>query len=162
MIQVRDCVSGELTLTIRDDGTVGCYQPEEGVPDGPRFHIAASADGGRLLIVGQMQISNLATGELVFDLHEAVFDGLRAAGLRPDDQFEGQGGGGTVPLDGSLSPHGRRIVFGGAVVGPDGPAVMLFSIAVDGSSFDVIGGPYDTDPAATNDHNFSFLNPFWR
>lgn len=90
MIQVRDCVSGELTLTIRDDGTVGCYQPEEGVPDGPRFHIAASADGGRLLIVGQMQISNLATGELVFDLHEAVFDGLRAAGSRPDDQFEGR------------------------------------------------------------------------
>jgi len=162
VIQVRDSVSGELTLTIRDGGTAGCYQLERGNLDGPRFHIAASADGQRLLIVGQMQIFDLSTGELVSDLHQAVFDGLRGADLRPDDRFAGHGGGGTVPLDGAFSPDGQLIVFDGAVIGPDGPAVTLFSIAIDGSGFDVIGEPYDIDPAVTNDHNFSFLNPFWR
>jgi crotonobetainyl-CoA:carnitine CoA-transferase CaiB-like acyl-CoA transferase len=86
-----------------------------------------------------MQIFDLATGELVSDLHEAVFDGLRAAGLRPDDRFEGQAGGGTVPLDGSFLPDGQRIVFDGVVAGPEGPAVMLFSIATDGSGVGVSG-----------------------
>jgi hypothetical protein len=52
VIQVCDSVSAELTLTIRDGGIVGCYQPEDGVLDGSRLHIAASADGERLLVVG--------------------------------------------------------------------------------------------------------------
>jgi hypothetical protein len=147
---------------IRRDGTTGCYQPQRGIQDGPRFHIAVSSDSARILSAGQMQVYDARTGALIEDLRPAVFLGLERAGFTPDDRFVGQGGGGTYPLSGSFSPDGTAIAFDGAVERNGKFGVLLATISLVDKSFTTYFDPIEVDPQWSNDHNFSQLLPRWR
>jgi hypothetical protein len=162
VVEVRNAASGADLLTIGRGGTGGCYQPQRGILDGPRFHVAVSADSTRILIPGQMQIYDATTGALVTDLHQAVLNGLAAAGYQPDPRFPGAAGAGTFPLSGSFSPDGRFIAFDGAVVKGGVYGEILARIGVDGQGFTVLRGPIPAEPKYSNNFNFSQVLPRWR
>jgi Tol biopolymer transport system component len=162
VIKVRDVATGADVLVIRKDGTAGCYQPQRGVLDGPRFHIAVSPDSARILSAGQMQVYDARTGALLEDLRPAVFQGLERAGYTQDERFEGQGGGGTYPLSGSFSPDGKVISFDGAVERNGKFGVLLASIGTTAETFTTYFDPIEVDPQWSNDHNFSQVLPRWR
>lgn len=162
VIKIRDAATAQDVVTIRRNGTSGCYQPQRGVLDGPRFHIAASAAGTRLLIVGQLQVYDTKTGALLADVHQQALDGLSAAGYKPDARFPGAGGAGTFPLAGTFSPDGKQLVFDGAVEKAGELGVGLFRINLDGSGFTVLRPPVQVEPKFSNNHNFSQLLPRWR
>ena len=149
-------------LTIRRNGTTGCYQPINGVEDGPRFHFAVSQDSARLIIVGEMQIYDAKTGSLLSDIHQKVMDALSAAGYTPDARFPGQGGSGTFPLDGTFSPDGKSIVFDGAVQKSGAYGVLLIQVNTDGTGFTILQGPIQVTPQFSNNHNYSQVNPNWK
>jgi Tol biopolymer transport system component len=162
IFRIVDAASGAEKVTIRNDGTTGCYRPARGVLDGPRFHIALTRDGTKLLVVGQMRTYDAATGALLSDIHDSVLAALAAAGYAPDSRFPGQGGGGTFPLDGSFSPDGTQIVFDGAVQKDGSYGVLLMRVNVDGSGFTILDGPIQVTPQFSNNHNYSQLNPLWK
>lgn len=161
VVKVREAATAKDLLTIRRDGVTGCYQPQRGILDGPRFHVSASRDGSRVLIPGQMQLYDAKTGALVADLHQKVLDGVSAAGFKPDMRFPGAAGAGTIPLSGAFSPDDRTIVFDGAVEKDGQFGVILCRINVDGSGFAVMRGPVQVEPKFSNNHNFSQLLPHW-
>lgn len=161
VIKIRDAATAQDVVTIRKNGTSGCYQPQRGILDGPRFHIAASADSSRLLIVGQMQVYDTKAGALVADVHQRALDGLAAAGYKPDARFPGQAGAGTFPLSGTFSPDGTQIVFDGAVEKEGQFGAILCRINVDGTGFTVLRPPVQVEPKFSNNHNFSQLWPRW-
>ncbi len=130
--------------------------------DGPRFHVAVSADSTKIVIPGQMQIYNATTGALLADLHQAVMAGLALAGYQPDSRFPGAAGAGTFPLSGSFSPDGRFIAFDGAVQKGGVYGEVLARIGVDGQGFTVLTGSIPADPKYSNNFNFSELLPRWR
>jgi hypothetical protein len=162
VIKVREAATAKDLLTIRRGGTTGCYQPQRGVLDGPRFHVSVSLDSSRILIPGQLQVYDASSGALLADAHQKALDGLAAAGFKPDTRFPGAAGAGTFPLDGSLSPDNTQIVFDGSVEKDGQPGVYLFKINVDGSGFTVLMGPIAADPKFSNNFNFSQLLPRWR
>lgn len=131
------------------------------LPDAGAIHLAVSADGRRLLDPGRMRIHALPGGALEADLKDEVLAGLSAAGYMPDARYPGQAGRGTFPLDGDFSPDGGRIVFDGAVTKEGRYGVVLASIGVDGRGFQVLTDLISVDPARSNQHNFSQLNPLW-
>jgi hypothetical protein len=161
VVTVRAAATGADRVTIRERGTTGCYQPRRGILDGPRFHLASSSNGKRLLVPGQMQVYDVATGALVADLHEAALAGLTSAGYEPDSRFPGQAGGGTFPLDADFSPDGKQIVFDGGVQRNGAFGVLLMRINIDGTGFTVLGGPLQANPSFSNGHNFSHVTPVW-
>lgn len=161
VIKVRDTATAKDVLTIRKNGTSGCYQPQRGILDGPRFHVAVSADSSKILIPGQMQVYDARTGTLIADVHKQVMDGLAAAGYKPDARFPGQAGGGTFPLDGTFAPDGKTIAFDGAVEKDGAFGVLLCKINVDGTGFSVHKGPFAVEPRFSNNHNFSQVLPRW-
>lgn len=162
VIKVRDVSSAADLLTIGRDGTAGCYQPLRGILDGPRFHVAVSADSSKILSAGQLQVYDAKTGALLADVHQKAFDGLAAAGYKPDARFPGQAGGGTFPLDGAFSPDGKQIVFDGAVEKDGQFGVILCRIDLDGTGFTVLRPPVQVDPRFSNNHNYSQVLPRWR
>lgn len=162
VVKVRDVATAQDVVTVRRNGTSGCYQPQRGILDGPRFHIGASADGTRLLIAGQLQVYNAKTGALVADVHQKALDGLAAAGYKADARFPGQAGAGTFPLAGTLSPDAKQIVFDGAVEKDGQFGVGLFRINVDGTAFTVLRAPVQVEPKFSNGHNYSQVLPRWR
>ena len=162
VIRVYDVASALPVLTIRRNGTTGCYQPINGVEEGPRFHFAVSQDSARLIIVGEMQIYDAKTGSLLSDIHQKVMDALSAAGYTPDARFPGQGGGGTFPLDGTFSPDGKSIVFDGAVQKNGAYGVLLMQVNTDGTGFTILQGPIQVTPEFSNNHNYSQVNPNWK
>lgn len=162
IIKVREVATGSDVLVIRRDGNTGCYQPERGIQDGPRFHIAVSPDSARILSAGQMQVYDARTGALIEDLRPAVFRGLERAGYTQDERFEGQAGGGTYPLSGSFSPDGKVISFDGAVERNGTFGVLLASIDLSDQSFVAYFDPIQVDPRWSNGHNFSQVLPRWR
>lgn len=131
------------------------------IPDGGAIHLAVSDDGRRLLDPGRLLIHDLTTGEMVADLHDAAVGQLAGLGLSLDTRFDGQAGRGTFPLDGDFSPDGRFLVFDGAVERDGEFGVALFRMAIDGTGLELLAGPFEVDPARSNDHNFSQLNPLW-
>jgi hypothetical protein len=161
IFKIVDATTRAERLTIRNDGTTGCYRPARGVLDGPRFHISFTRDGRKLLSVGQMRTYDTSTGALLSDIHDKVLAALSAAGYQPDGRFPGQGGGGTFPLDGSFSPDGKAIVFDGAVQKDGSFGVLLMRINADGSGFKILAGPLTVNPQFSNNHNYSQLNPYW-
>ncbi len=162
IIRVYDVATALPTLTIRKNGATGCYQPVNGVDDGPRFHFAVSKDSSKLLIVGQMQIYDTNNGSLISDIHQKVLDALSAAGYEPDARFPGQGGGGTFPLDGSFSPDGTSIVFDGAVQKGGIHTVLLMQVNIDGTGFKILKKKINMNPEFSNNHNYSQVNPVWK
>lgn len=162
VIRVRDAASGSDVLTIGRGGTAGCYQPERGILDGPRFHVSISRDSSRILIPGQLQVYDAKSGALLADVHQRALDALAAAGYKPDGRYPGQAGAGTFPLDGALSPDNRQIVFDGAVERAGQFGVLLCRIDLDGTGFTVLRVPVQVEPRHSNFHNFSQLLPRWR
>jgi len=162
IIRVYDVKSALPVLTIRRNGTTGCYQPINGIQDGSRFHFAVSEDSSRLLIVGEMQIYDANTGSLISDIHQKVMDALSAAGYKPDARFPGQGGGGTFPLDGTFSSDSTSIVFDGAVQKDGSYGVLLMQVNTDGTGFTILKGPIKVTPEFSNNHNYSQVNPNWK
>lgn len=124
------------------------------------LHLAASADGRRLLEARSLRIYDAATGALEHDLRDEALAGLRAAGYDVDAVHDGMDGAGSFPLDGAFSPDGSEIVFDGAVTGK-GTGLLVMRIRTDGTGFQVVAGPVPADPARSNDHNYSQLNPKW-
>lgn len=162
VVKVRNATTGAELLTIARGGIDGCYQPQRGILDGPRFHIAVSADSTKILIPGQMQIYDSTTGVLLKDLHKVVLDGLEAAGYQSDSRFPGAAGGGTFPLSGSFSPDGRFIAFDGAVQKNGVYGQILARIGIDGTGFTVLRALIPVNPSFSNNFNFSQLLPRWR
>jgi hypothetical protein len=160
-VRIVDATTGETETTIRDDGPTGCFNPNGST--GPRFHIATSENGKRLLIPGQMQVYDVDTGELVTDLRAEALAGIEAAGYEPDDRYPGQGNAGVFPLDGAFSPDGTELIFDGAVhrLSDDTFGLLLMTINLDGSGFSVLEGPIANDPMWSNNNNFSLLTPLW-
>lgn len=152
---------GEQIQTIRDGTPDGCFNPDPST--GPRFHIASSADGGRILIPGQLQVYDAQDATLIADVRAEALAGLMDHGFQPDDRFPGQGNGGTFPLDGDLSPDGSQIVFDGAVRRDSDGAfgTLLMQIGTDGTGFTILSDLITVDPALANNHNFSQMVPMW-
>lgn len=159
-VRVVDAAGGTPLLAIGKDGPTGCFTPT--AASGPRFHAEFGADGSRILIPGQLQLYDAASGQLLADVRRQALEGLAAAGYRPDARFPGQAGAGTFPLAGSLSPDGRSIAFDGAVEKDGVSGVILCRINVDGSGFGVLRAPVRLSPMFSNEHNFSQLLPRWR
>ncbi len=162
VIKVRDVATARDLLTIRRGGVSGCYQPQRGILDGPRFHVSVSHDSARILIPGQMQLYDAKTGALVGDIHQKVLDGVAAAGYKPDARFPGAAGGGTLPLSAAFSPDDKQIAFDGAVEKDGAYGVALFRINVDGTNFTVLRPLVQVEPKLSNGHNYSQLLPHWR
>jgi hypothetical protein len=160
IVRVVDVGTGATLLTIGANGPGGCFNPTPAT--GPRFHAEPSFDGTKILIPGQMQTYDAKTGQLLSDIRKPVLDALSAAGYKPDTRFGGQGGAGTFPLDGSLSPDGRTITFDGAVEKDGAFGVLLCRVNVDGTAFTVLRGPIPVMPMFSNGHNFSQVLPHWR
>lgn len=160
IVRVVDATTGQALLTIGRGGATGCFVPMPST--GPRFHAEVSLDSARILIPGQMQIFDAKTGALQADIRAQALAGLAAAGYKPDGRFPGQGNGGTFPLDGTLSPDNKRIVFDGAVEKDGAFGVLLCQINVDGSGFAVLRQPIAVNPMFSNNHNYSQVLPRWR
>lgn len=164
VIKVHEAATLAEVVTIRGyGGTSGCYQPQRGILDGVRFHFAVSPDSRRIAVSGQLAVYDAKTGALVADVHQAAFDGLAAAGYRPDTRFPGQANAGTFPLAASFSPDGKQLVFDGGVEKDGTYGVILCRINIDGTGFTVLRPPVPVPaPQFTNNLNFSPLWPQWR
>jgi hypothetical protein len=162
VVKVRDVATAKDLLTIRRNGTTGCFQPQRGVLDGPRFHISVSQDSSRILIPGQLQVYDASTGALLADVRQKALDALAAAGYKLDTRYPGAANAGTFAIDGALAPDNTQIVFDGLVEKDGQPGLYLFRVNVDGSGFTVLAGPIAADPRFSNNFNFSQLLPRWR
>jgi len=60
-----------------------------------------------------------------------------------------------------FSPDGTQLVFDGAVKQGAGSAIVIATMALDGSGFEVVAGPFTVDPTTTNGLNYSETNPMW-
>jgi dipeptidyl aminopeptidase/acylaminoacyl peptidase len=137
-------------------------QQEVRVVDGAGgIHLSFSKDGTKLLESGRLRVLDVATGAVQHDLRDEALAGLAAAGYEAEDRFPGQANRGTFPLDGDLSPDGTRLVFDGAVKQGAGSAIVIATMALDGTGFEVVAGPFPVDPAQTNGLNYSETNPMW-
>lgn len=160
IVRVVDATTGAPLLTIGANGPTGCFSPTPA--SGPRFHAEPSLDATKILIAGQLQMFDAKTGQLLGDVRKQALDGLAAAGYRPDARFRGQGGAGTFPLDGTISPDGKTITFDGAVEKDGQFGVILCRINVDGTGFTVVRPPVQVTPMFSNNHNYSQVLPRWR
>lgn len=131
------------------------------VPGAGGLHLAASDDGTTLLEAKRLRIIDRATGTVKADLLDEALAGLRQAGYEPDPVHDGMQHQGSFPLDGDFSLDGSQIVFDGAVVGSKGAGILVMTMGIDGSGFKVVAGPLSVDPARSNNHNYSQLNPKW-
>ncbi len=160
VIRIVDASSAAILLTLNDRGPSGCFVPKLG--GGARFHAEVSLDSSLLLIPGQMQIYDAKTLQLLGDIRAQALAGLAAAGYKLDTRFPGQGNAGTFPLDGTISPDKKTIVFDGAVEKDGTFGVLLCKINVDGTGFTVLRPPVPVEPKFSNNHNYSQVLPHWR
>jgi hypothetical protein len=160
VLRILDLAGKTPAVTIRNGGPTGCFQPTS--QSGPRFHMTVSADSQKLLSAGQLQVFNTQTGALLSDIRTQAITALTGAGYAIDTRYEGQGGGGTCPLDATFSPDASEIVFDGAVSKNGTYGVILCSIRADCTGFQVLKGPIAVNPEFSNDHNFSQLTPTWK
>ena len=124
--------------------------------------MTVSHDSSKILSVGQMQTFDTSSALLLSDIRAQVLAGLTTAGYSVDTRYPGQGNGGTFPLDATFAPDGKSIVFDGAVEKGGTYGVVVCSINVDGTGFQVLKGPLPVNPAFSNNHNFSQVNPTWK
>lgn len=136
-------------------------QEVRSIDDAGGIHLAFSRDGTKLLEVGRLRVLDVATGAVQHDLRDEALAGLAAAGYDVEDRFPGQANRGTFPLDGDFSPDGTKLVFDGAVKQGTDSAVVIATMALDGSGFEVVAGPFVVDPTTTNGLNYSETNPMW-
>lgn len=125
------------------------------------IHLDVSDDASSLLDPGRLRLYRLSSGELVDDLRDEAMEFARVAGYQLDTQHAGQANRGSFPLDGAYSPDGTQIVFDGAVTRDGKSGIIVMTIARDGSRAETVVSMVSYDPAWTNNHNFSGLNPTW-
>ncbi len=125
------------------------------------IHLAISPDGSMIFNPQLVRLYDAATGSLVSDLRTKVLAGLNSLGYEPDTRFPGQAGRGAFPLDADFSPDGSHIVFDGAVERNGTYGVAIFRMTVAGDEMTLLTGMIGVEPANSNDHNFSQLNPSW-
>ena len=125
------------------------------------IHLAISPDGSLILNPQQVLLYDVATGLIVSDLKDKVMSGLQALGYQPDTRLPGQANRGAFPLDADFSPDGDRIVFDGAVEQDGTYGVVIFQMTITGDEMTALTSIIEVDPAVSNDHNFSQLNPVW-
>jgi hypothetical protein len=130
--------------------------------DGGGIHLAVSPDGQRVFNPTLTRMYDVATGELVADLREKVMAALDDLGYSMDARYPGQANFGTFPLDADFSPDGRYLTLDGAVEKDGEYGVVIFRMTVDGDELETLTGLIQFDPAETNNHNFSHLNPVWQ
>jgi Tol biopolymer transport system component len=131
------------------------------IPNGGGLHLDVAHDAKTYLDAARMQIYSLETGQLVADLRATILSSLRDAGYEPDDRYPGQANRGTFPMDGAFSPDGSQLVFDGAVKKEGAYGVIVARANRDGTAFQVLTPLLQVDPAFSNNHNFSQLNPMW-
>jgi hypothetical protein len=156
-----------------------CFQPDG--PDMPKLYRVNATTGAQVKMLGHLgtlmpgvskdgqhflqpdilRVWNLTTGALLHDLKEAAVAGMRAAGYDLDSAHAGAGNRGSFPLDGDFSPDGKSLVFDGAVTKDGHEGILVMRIDVDGTGFEVLSGMVAADPQATNNYNYSPLNPRW-
>lgn len=125
------------------------------------IHLDVSDDASSFLDPGRLRLYELSTGELVGDLKDEAIEFARLAGYERDTQHAGQANRGSFPLDGAYSPDGNEIVFDGAVTRHGESGIIVMTIARDGSRAETVVSMLPYNPAWTNNHNFSGLNPTW-
>ncbi len=130
------------------------------IPKAGWLHLAISDDDQRLLVPITMQVYDLTSGQLLFDLKERLLAQLRAVGLERDTQHTGDFN--NFPLDGDFSPDGTQIVFDGAVTKGGKAGMMIGVINTDGTDFKVIQDFIEINPEFANNNNYSQINPVWR
>jgi len=126
------------------------------------IHAAISKDSRRLLNTNRMRIYDTTTGALVSDLRDKVMAAIAGLGYQPDTRYPGQANLGTFPLDADFSPDGQSIVFDGAVQGSGQYGVVIFRMTIAGDNVTPLTDLIAVDPARSNNHNYSQLNPAWR
>ena len=131
------------------------------IDDAGGLHLSFSRDGSSILESGRLRVYDVETGELRHDLRDEARAGAVAAGYDLEDRFPGQANRGTFPLDGDFSPDGTKLVFDGAVKQGTTSAIIIATMAFDGTGFEVVAGPFVVDPAETNGLNYSEVNPMW-
>lgn len=136
-------------------------QEQRVIDDAGGIHLSFSRDGARILESGRLRVYDAGSGELTHDLLDEARAGLAGAGYQIEDRFPGQANRGTFPLDGDFSPDGTRLVFDGAVKQGAASAILIATMGLDGTGFEVIAGPFAVDPARTNGLNYSETNPMW-
>jgi hypothetical protein len=131
------------------------------IDDAGGIHLSFSHDGGAILEPGRLRVYEVGNGEMTHDLLDEARAGLVAAGYEVEDRFPGQANRGTFPLDGDFSPDGTKLVFDGAVKQGAESAIVIATMGLDGSGFEVVAGPFVVDPTETNGLNYSEVNPMW-
>ena len=132
------------------------------IPNAGGIHLAISSDGTRILEPGRMKNYSALDGSELADLKSGVMSALQSAGYSPDTRYPGQANRGTFPLDGDFSTDGQFIVFDGAVQRSGTYGVILCRITASGGQFQVLSDIIPTNPAFSNNHNYSQLNPMYR
>lgn len=131
------------------------------IDDAGGIHLSFSHDGASILESGRLRVYDVASGSMRHDLLDEARAGIVAAGYELEDRFPGQANRGTFPLDGDFSPDGTKLVFDGAVKQGTGSAIVIATMGLDGSGFEVVAGPFVVDPTETNGLNYSEVNPMW-
>ena len=125
------------------------------------IHLAISPDGRFILNPQLVRLYDVADGSVVSDLKDKVMSRLDDLGYQPDTRFLGQADRGTFPLDADFSPDGGHIVFDGAVERDGTYGVVTFQMTITGDEMTPLTDIIEVDPAVSNNHNFSQLNPLW-
>ena len=125
------------------------------------IHLAISPDGRFILNPQLVRLYDVAGGSIVSDLKDKVMSGLDDLGYQTDTRFPGQADRGTFPLDADFSPDSNHIVFDGAVERDGAYGVVIFQMTITGDEMTPLTGMIDVDPAVSNNHNYSQLNPSW-
>lgn len=125
------------------------------------IHSAVSPDGREIFVPISGKFYDAYSGSVVRDIRGKMTSALAGLGYRPDSRYPGQANMGTFPLDADFSPDGAQIVFDGAVERDGQFGVVIFRAAVSGDSLEALTSLIEVEPAFSNFHNYSQLNPSW-
>lgn len=161
VVNLADPTTGTVKNTLRRADDAACETPVSVFWEGPRDNLAFSQDGKKLLLVGLLQVVDLASGADVASLQEKVIAGLGAAGYTPDDRFPGRVGTSPVALSGGFSPDGTKIVFDGSVRKGNAYYQLVMRINLDGSGLTILDGPFEENPRFVAGVTYSVLSTAW-